>query len=223
MKKYIFKKFQFSSSYKNELISFIRGLSNAEIGGNRIYDGTNNHYMQNAKEIVELIFELKKYEKNKKFKFKSFLEIGYATGINNTVINKFFNFEKIVAVDIVNPSGANTDNFFANLRFKNISLICGDSTNNNTVENVKRLRNYDFIFIDWGHDYKTVKKDFENYKKLLNPGGVIALHDVRSNLVLGVPKFWKELKNKYKSSWIFKEFFDPGHMMECGIGILFKK
>ena len=32
-----------------------------------------------------------------------------------------------------------------------------------------------------------------------------------------------KLKNKYKSKWVFKEFFDPGHMMECGIGILFKK
>tara|TARA_A100001015_G_scaffold316774_1_gene431954 strand:- start:9873 stop:10544 length:672 start_codon:yes stop_codon:yes gene_type:complete len=223
MKNYIFNRFNLSSKYKRELLDFIKNLCNAEIGGNRLYDGTNNHYMQNPNEIVDLIFELKKYEKVKNIKFKNFLEIGFATGINNTILNKFFKFNKIVAVDIIDTAGTNTKNFYANLRFKNLSLICGNSTDKNTINNVGLLGKYDLIFIDGGHDYNTVKKDFKNYKEFLNSSGLIVLHDIKSNLDLGVPKFWKEIKNQYKNQYKFKEIFYSGHLMECGIGLISKK
>jgi predicted O-methyltransferase YrrM len=223
MKKNIFNRFNFSSSYKKEIIDFIKSLSNVEIGGNRLYDGSNNHYMQNPNEIVDLIFELKKYEKSKKIKLKNFLEIGFATGINNTILNKFFKFNQIVAVDIIDPGGTNTNNFYANLRFKNLSLICGNSTDKRTVDNVRSLGKFDLIFIDGGHDYSTVKKDFKNYKNLISSSGIIVLHDIKSNLDIGVPKFWKEVKSHYKNKYIFKELFYPGHLMECGIGLIIKK
>ena len=147
MSKYIFNKFHFSSKYKTELTNFIKNLCNAEIGGNRFYDGSNNHYMQNPKEIVNFIFELKKYEKKVKQKLTSFLEIGFANGINNSLLNKLFNFKKIVAVDIIDAGGINTSNFYANLRFKNLALVCGDSTNQTTINTVEKLGYYDLIFI----------------------------------------------------------------------------
>lgn len=223
MKKYIFSRFNFSNKYRKELLDFIKKMSNVEIGGTRFYDGSNNHYMQNPQEIVNLIFELKKHEKKVKKKFSRFLEIGFATGINNSLLNKVFNFEKIVAVDIVDMNAVNTNNFYANLRFKNLTLVCGNSTTKNVIQNVTKLGNYDLIFIDGGHDYKTVKEDFENYKKLLSNNGVIVLHDIKSNLVEGVPKFWKEIKSNQKKKYHFKELFDPGYKMECGIGIVIKK
>ena len=142
-------------------------MSNMEIGGYKFYDGSGTHYMQNPKEIVDLIFYLKNYEKKRKIKFQSFLEIGFAAGINNSFLNKFFNFKKIVAVDYVSPGGINKETFFANLRFKNLVLICGDSTKSNTVEKVSLLGPYDLIFIDGGHSYETVKKDFNNYSRVL--------------------------------------------------------
>ena len=223
MKKYIYDRFNFSNKYKKEVINFVKNFSNATMGGTKFYDGTNTHYMQNAHEIVSLIFELKKHEKNKRYKLRSFLEVGYSAGFNNSVINKFFNFDKIIAVDDVDPAGKNTSTFFSNLRFKNISLICGDSTSPKTIKNVEKLGGYDFIFIDGGHAYEIVKKDLENYKKFLNKDGIIALHDIRSNLPIGVPKFWKEFKEKEGSKWKIKEFFEAGHMIECGIGFLTKK
>ena len=61
----IFTKFSFSRKYKIELINFVKNMSNVEIGGNKIYDGHGNHYLQNPKEITELIFFLKKYSKKK--------------------------------------------------------------------------------------------------------------------------------------------------------------
>ena len=207
MKKYIFDRFNFSSSYKKEITALIKSLSNFEIGGKRLYDGSDNHYMQNPYEIVDLIFELKRFEKSRKFKFKSFLEIGFAAGINNTILNKFFKFQKIVAVDIIDPAGINKNYFYANLRFKNLSLICGDSTDKKTINNVKSLGKFDLIFIDGGHDYNTVKKDFDNYKTLINSSGIIVFHDIKSNLDLGVPKFWDEIKRKYKKNIDLKKYF----------------
>jgi len=91
------------------------------------------------------------------------------------------------------------------------------------LKSTKILGNYDIIFIDGGHEYKTVKSDFINYSKLLNKNGLIILHDIKSNVVKGVPKFWRELKKSHKSKFKFKEIFNGGNKMNCGLGILSKK
>ena len=223
MKKYIFSKFSLTNSYKKELIEFVKNMCNAEIGGNKFYDGSGTHYMQNPKEIVDLVFALKKYEKKSKKKLSSFLEIGFATGVNNTFLNKLFNFKNLVSIDNIQPAGINANTFYANLRFKNLTLICGNSTDLNVINKTKKMGPYDFIFIDGGHEYYVVKKDFYNYSKALAKGGAIAFHDIKSNVVPGVPKFCNELKKKHKSSWQFFEFFDSGHRMECGIGLIIRK
>ena len=87
-------------------------------------------------------------------------------------------------------------------------MLCGDSKSKEILKSAEILGGYDLIFIDGGHDYLTVKSDFENYSKHLNKNGVIVLHDIKSNIVKGVPKFWKELKKnskKYKFKKIFKK------------------
>ena len=172
---------------------------------------------------LDLVFALKKYAKKSKKKLSSFLEIGFATGVNNTFLNKLFNFKNLVSIDNIQPAGINANTFYANLRFKNLTLICGNSTDLNVINKTKKMGPYDFIFIDGGHEYDVVKKDFYNYSKALAKGGAIAFHDIKSNVVPGVPKFWNELKKKHKSSWQFFEFFDSGHRMECGIGLIIRK
>ena len=42
---------------------------------------------------------------------------------------------------------------------------------------VKQDIKIDFLHIDAGHSYEDVKKDFELYSTLLNPNGMISLHD----------------------------------------------
>ena len=49
----------------------------------------------------------------------------------------------------------------------------------------------DFLFIDGGHDYATVKADYENYAPLVRPGGVIAFHDIQG--IADVNRYWSEL------------------------------
>ena len=212
--------FKNNKKYKSDLIRFLKNQSNVEIGGTRLYDGTGTHYMQNPYEIAELIFFLKSYEKKRGLKIKNFLEIGFAAGINNSILNKFFSFSRNVAVDIVQPVGLNFGTFYANLRFKNLTLLCGDSKKNNVIDQAKTLGNYDLIFIDGGHDYKTVKSDFTKYSKFISKKGIIVLHDIKSNVVKDVPKYWNELKRKSKPDLKFKEIFKKGYKMECGLGVV---
>ena len=75
--KYIYARFENTQEYKNELIEFFKNSCNAELGGNNIYDGYRTHATQNPYEMADFIFALKEYEKHKKFKFNSLLEIGF--------------------------------------------------------------------------------------------------------------------------------------------------
>jgi predicted O-methyltransferase YrrM len=223
MSDYLFSRFELTDSYKQELIEFVRRQSNIEIGGYRLYDGMGNHYMQNAHEITDLIFALKSLEQDRGIKFERFLEIGFAAGINNTFLNKVFEFKKIVAIDYVAQCGISTEAFFANLRFKNLTMICGDSTAESSIENATALGPYDLIFIDGGHTYDCVKKDFHNYSKCLSEHGVIAFHDVCSDSCPGVPKFWHELQESHGAEYEFREFYDANQRFKYGIGLMYPK
>ena len=59
----------------------------------------------------------------------------------------FFKFKNLVAIDIVQALGINSQNFYSNLRFKNLSLICGDSTKSDIIKKADLLGPYDLIFI----------------------------------------------------------------------------
>jgi len=81
------------------------------------------------------------------------------------------------------------------------NYIKGDSTHSKTIDEAKLFFGnepiVDFLFIDGGHDYKTVKSDYENYSSLVKQGGIIVLHDV---IGLGeVKQFWDELKSSGKA------------------------
>lgn len=87
------------------------------------------------------------------------------------------------------------------------------------VKSILNGENLDFIFIDGDHTYKGVKKDFEMYSKLVKRG-IIAFHDIvpgpKQN-VGDVPKFWKEIKNKFKHKELVKSWKQKGY----GIRIVF--
>ena len=171
MQNYIFKKLD-----KKKLLEFLRHNSNAENGGYRVYDGSGSHSLQIPEELVWLIQEIEKLRKLG-FKFEKFLEFGFASGFTNTILNKFFKFKEIVSVDIMDPSGGSRESFFANLRFKNLILISGDSRSTFVKKQIHKNGKYDLIFIDGGHTYSIVKSDSEKSFKMLKPNGIILWHD----------------------------------------------
>ena len=71
-------------------------------------------------------------------------------------------------------------------KFKeNIKLIKGDT--NRILKNID-LKNIDFIFIDGGHDYKTVKNDLEQSYNIMSKTGTILCDDWNLSQALGVRK-----------------------------------
>ncbi len=95
--------------------------------------------------------------------------------------------------------------------------ITGDSTQDATVQKVAAVfpaANVDFLFIDGGHDYNTVKSDYENYSKFVRPEGMIVFHDVIG--LEEVSKYWNEVKKGKK----YLEIYNASG--GWGIGIIYK-
>ena len=78
---------------------------------------------------------------------------------------------------------------------KNITLLKGNS--NEILKNIE-LEKVDFIFIDGGHKYETVKKDLVYSYKLLNNKGTILCDDYNLSQALGVRKAIEEFSNENK-------------------------
>jgi len=88
-------------------------------------------------------------------------------------------------------------------------LLMGDSPLTSTFDKVVEFcPQYDLIFIDGDHTYEGVKKDFEMYRGLLSPNGIIVFHDIDPNHRYGdgdagqVYKFWQELDEGSKTDII---------------------
>ena len=217
--KYVFRDLK-TKKEKEGLTEFFRHQTNAEFGGYRLFDGTRSHIMHNPEELSDLIFFLKNYEKKIKKKIRNFLEIGFSSGKLNTILNKFFNFEQIVAVDNFTADMSSTD-LLANLRRKNLILICGNSDKKEILQIIKKFQPFDIIFVDASHEYEDAKKDLSNYCKMLSDYGVLVAHDIHSLEYPGVNKAWNEFKRE--NNFIFKEFVCRKYYFVCGVGLAIKK
>ena len=96
------------------------------------------------------------------FILTKFLEIGFSSGKTNTILNKFFNFEQIVAVDSF-TAHISTNDLWANLMRKKLVLISGNSDEKKIISTVEKFQPFDLIFIDGSHEYKDVKNDLTIY------------------------------------------------------------
>ena len=77
----------------------------------------------------------------------------------------------------------------------------------------------DFLFIDGDHTEKGVEQDFENYRGLVRPGGLIAFHDIAPNQKLAtnqVQHFWKRIRGQHDTH---ESIADP-KQIGFGIGVL---
>tara|TARA_B000000460_G_C21448376_1_gene362632 strand:- start:149 stop:814 length:666 start_codon:yes stop_codon:yes gene_type:complete len=219
MDKYIFKDLK-TKKEKLDLREFLRHQTNAEYGGYRMFDGTRSHLMHNPNELSDLLFFLKEYEKVKRKKISNFLEIGFNSGILNTILNKSFKFEQIVAIDTFTSEISSTD-LLANLKRKNLVLVCGSSNKKENLQTIKKFQPYDLIFVDGSHEYNDVKKDLNNYCKMLSDDGILLAHDIHSLEFPGVNKAWSEFKRQ--NNFSYKEFVNRKYFYVCGVGLAIKK
>jgi len=89
----------------------------------------------------------------------------------------------------------------------------------------------DLLFIDDGHYYETIVKEFELWKPHVRPGGWIVFHDINPLANIGphgtqpdavqVPRFWQELKGNKQEIIATEEHRKwKGIVPHGGIGIL---
>src|SRR5436853_1192145 len=103
-----------------------------------------------------------------------------------------------------------------------VTLVRRDSHDVETFSLTRKMlnnREIDFLFIDGDHSYQGVKSDFATYSPLVAEGGMIGLHDIVPGLpshVGDVPRFWTEVRDRYKSRAIVKDWNQGG----AGIGLL---
>jgi predicted O-methyltransferase YrrM len=95
-------------------------------------------------------------------------------------------------------------------------FVYGDSTDSNVLTKVLTFGDFDAVLIDGNHSYEFVKKDYENYSKLIKKNGIIAFHDVLlEGERYGTPRVLRELPENIKLNYII-------HSKEVGIAY-FKK
>lgn len=155
------------------------------------------------------------------------LEIGVEEG-GSLLLWAEFSVEKakLIGVDDKISKEIIEDNIQKNVKGeKRLVFFNGDSRTKETIMNVvDELGNdkLDFLFIDGGHEYSTVKADYENYSPLVRKGGIIALHDIDSSInkegTEGARRLWQELKAKYKNT---EEYVNTEAPVHFGIGVIF--
>lgn len=112
-----------------------------------------------------------------------------------------------------------------------LTCIAGDSHQSavfSRVASILRGRPLDVLFIDGDHSHAGVKADYDAYRTLVRPGGLIAFHDIvpdaRSRFGTptasdsgGVPLFWQELKAGHAD---VEEIVEGAEQDGYGIGVL---
>ncbi len=163
---------------------------------------------------------------------KIIFECGTASGGNLFLLTRFSDKDSIIiSVDL--PGGKFGGGYpswkipfyksFTSYNQK-IILIRDDSHKISTLESLKEVlnnRKIDVAYIDGDHTYSGVKRDYELYRSLIKPGGLMIFHDIvpHKNRNVGVPKFWQEIHKEYE----FKEIVKDWNQNGAGIGILFIK
>lgn len=100
-----------------------------------------------------------------------------------------------------------------------IDWIEGDTRDDTTLARVKEFAPFDWLFIDAGHGLTEVSSDWERYGPLVQPGGVVAFHDITPKMrpkELEVRLLWDKLKQSHRHVEIIADVNDD----KLGTGLL---
>jgi len=159
-----------------------------------------------ARNVCDLMFQNHKndfkyigvdlFDQNEKFSN----EVPPSFKFNNPLKNFYFKFIKRR-----NPYSVKAVEDLLSKYKENIKIIKGDT---NLVLKELNLKNIDYIFIDGGHHYDTVKNDLYHSKKYIRNGGVILCDDYDLSQAPGVRKAIDEfvLNNNCKFSVLENRF-----------------
>lgn len=96
-----------------------------------------------------------------------------------------------------------------------VHIVIDDSTKTSTINTVRTLLNNkkaDFLFIDGGHEEKTVRLDYNNYEQFVRKNGIIGFHDINDSV--GVKQFWDKLTVKKESFTSLKNGIGIGFVIK---------
>lgn len=146
------------------------------------------------------------------------LEIGTWMGGSSWTWMAMFDPEILISVDSVKQDG-----FIPvekNRKTQRVEYLFTGSHSDKTKDAVLKILNkkgVDILFIDGDHSYEGVKKDWEMYSILAEPGGIVIFHDAlyHADGSEEVDIFWNEIKGKYKHVEI------KSSPNSTGMGVLF--
>lgn len=99
-----------------------------------------------------------------------------------------------------------------------VNYIFGPSSAPEVVARAEKHAPYDAAFIDADHSYEAVRRDFAIYAPMAR---MVILHDIaapasvrsRNGLTVEVPRFWTEIKGRYRH----REITSAGTVMGLGV------
>src|SRR5690606_34611658 len=103
-----------------------------------------------------------------------------------------------------------------------VTVMTGDSHARSFQDRVRAElagERVDFLFIDGDHTESGVEQDFEAYRGLVRPGGLIAFHDIAPRQKLAtnqVQHFWKRIRDQHDTH----EIIASADQVGFGIGVL---
>jgi predicted O-methyltransferase YrrM len=86
-------------------------------------------------------------------------------------------FDEVVTVEYDIKNIANYSNRELLHNQNKEHFIYGSSIDESVINKTKVFGEFDAVFIDGNHSYEYVKKDWENYSKLVKKGGIVSFHD----------------------------------------------
>jgi predicted O-methyltransferase YrrM len=137
----------------------------------------------------------------------------------------------IISIDLDNAALRQRRFSIAKQPQQRLHILKADSQTETTHKQVATIlgsNRLDFLLIDGDHAYQGVVRDFDSYKTLVKPGGLIAFHDIQPSHAMtrgiqtladvgDVPRFWEEIKSTYPH---YHEVIENKEQDGFGIGIL---
>jgi hypothetical protein len=178
---------------------------------NQLYLMRNKLYTEG---LLELIYYIQKHIDTKNL---SMIEIGSYAGESTELFAK--NFKEVISIDPFINDYDPTDLTCSFMKLEDVYHRFSDRISK--YDNIKHIRKTSdaaindldkytchFVYIDGLHTYEQLKKDINNYKKLIEPSGFIGGHDYHPNwsgIITGVNEIFGQPDLTFvDTSWIKK-------------------